>query len=192
MQRYLDAIAGGDARTATAIDQAAVDEHVGASTDATAMRTDAVLAGAVRIDDVAVDPETTSVVHDGGGDERAVNFSFTLAGTSYTSSLPVGWNEDTGEWVLLDTVAQPLLVQAQMSRVETALIGFRVPGAVVEPPADPADAPTSWLMYPGVYTVTGDLDPALLTDPSLGVEREVAVDTGGAQPSLVYDVTALP
>lgn len=190
VQRYLDAIASGDAQAAAALDADTIEDDP--LTDATTLRTDDVLAGAVRIDDVEVEPETRSIVHDGEGEERGVDFSFTLAGESYDATLPVGWNSDAAEWRLLDTLAQPLQIQAQVTRAEAALIGFRLPGAAVPAPADQGDAPVQWLVYPGVYTVTADLDPALLVDPALGVERDVVIDAGSEQPSLVYEVTSLP
>lgn len=192
VQEYLDAIARGDAVTAAELDDAAIADDDGL-VDADTLRTDAVLAGAERIENIRVDPETTGVVHnDDDTEDRAVTFTYELAGEQHDGMLPVGWDDERAEWVLLDTLAEKLLIQAQVSRTQAALIGFSVPGASVPAPADQGAAPISWLVYPGVYTVTGDIDPALLVDPSLGVVREVEIADASAQPALIYEVTALP
>lgn len=190
VQRYLDAIAAGDATTARELDAAAVDDApADPLTDTETLRTDAALDGAQRIDDVTVDTDTDTT---GDDTERAVTVSYTLSGETYDEVLTVAWDEDAGEWVLQDTLAEALFIQAQVTRIEAAVIGFSVPGAAYPAPVDQESAPIQWLAYPGVYAVTADLDPALLVDPAAGVTRDAVVAASGEQPSLVFDVTALP
>lgn len=183
---YLDAIAAGDATTARELDTAALGDPQLPDVDADTLRTDAVLAGAQRIENVTVDAETT-----GSADTRQVSFQYELAGQQEQSALRVTWNAEEGEWQLIDSLTSDLTVLAEVSRIEQKLVSFDVPGATVTQPADQSAATLAFLIYPAAYSVTADLDPALLTDPAAGVTQEVAVDLS-AQPTAVFDVTRLP
>jgi hypothetical protein len=190
VERYLGAIAAGDVATAAELDGIAIDEDE--SVDTMALRVPAVLEGAQRLTDITVDPVTSTAVVGDGETATAVSFTAMLAGERIESFLPVWWDDEIEEWTLGDTLAEPISVTAQIDRTRMALIGFSVPGAQVPGPLDQETAPLAYLAYPGVYQVTADLDPALLTDPAQGTTRELVVGVGDAQAALVYEVNALP
>jgi hypothetical protein len=184
--QYLDAIAAGDADTARALDAAAVDSaDSGGSVDAETLRTDAVLAEAERIENPTVDSAGS------GDDSRRVSVSYDLAGQSVKTSLTVAWDADSGAWVLQDSLTEPLTVLAEVGPTAQKLVSFDVPGATVTQPEDQAEAIVSFLVYPAVYTVTADIDPQTLVDPSAGVTQQVGGDPA-AQPSAIFPVTVLP
>ncbi|KAA9153842.1 hypothetical protein F6B41_10460 [Microbacterium lushaniae] len=183
---YLDAIAAGDATTARQLDAAAIGDPQLPDVDADTLRTDAVLAGAQRIENVTVEADTT-----GDEDTRNVSFQYELAGQQEQSVLAVAWNAEAGEWQLADSLTTDLMVTAEVSRIEMKLVSFEVPGATVTQVDDPAAATMSFLIYPAVYSVTADIDPATLVDPAAGITQEIAVDLS-VQPTARFAVTQLP
>jgi len=190
---YLEAIASGDATTARKLDATGIDDADRRWADLETLRTDAVLAGAQRIENVTVDPDTTRSVAAAGDpqDARQVTFTYELAGQQVSSALDVTWNAEDDEWQLADSLTMHLYVMAEVNAIEKALVSFDVPGASVRQPTDQEAATLNFLVYPAVYSVTADLDPALLTDPTAGVTQEVTVDLA-AQPAAVFPVTQLP
>lgn len=191
VSQYLEAIASGDAATARLLDDAVVEEENANDPDADldTLRTDAVLGPAQRISDVEVDPDTVS---DASGDEgdRLVKYRFEVGGESVESTLSVTWNADSGEWELTQSLAHRLWVTADVSRIEGMYVGFEVPGATVPQPTVQEEATPYFLAYPGVYSVTAEIDPALLVDPASGTTREAVVGTE-FETVLTYAVTAL-
>ncbi|MCR2784674.1 MULTISPECIES: hypothetical protein [unclassified Microbacterium] len=186
--QYLDAIADGDAATARELDAAAIGDPQLPNVDADTLRTDAVLAGAQRIQNVTVEAAAATT---GDEDTRDVSFQYELAGRQEQSVLSVTWNTEDGEWQLADSLTTDLMVFAEVSRIEMKLVSFEVPGASVTQPDDPEAATLSFLVYPAVYSVTADLDPETLVDPSAGVTQEIAVDRA-VQPVATFPVTRLP
>lgn len=183
---YLEAIAAGDAATATQLDATGLNDVDREWADLDTLRTDDVLAGAERITDVVVDPETT-------GDDTAkqVSFSYELAGQQERSAIDVVWDEDAQKWQLADSLASPLTVLAAVNRTEQRLVSFDLPGASVRQPADQDAATLVFLVYPAVYSITADLDPALLADPAAELTQVVPVMLS-QQPVAQYTVTQLP
>ena len=190
---YLEAIAAGDATTARELDATGIDDVDRRWADLDTLRTDAVLAGAQRIENVTVDPDTATSVAAAGDpqDARQVTFTYELAGQQVSSALDVTWNAEDDEWQLADSLTMHLYVMAEVNATEKALVSFDLPGASVRQPTDQEAATLNFLVYPAVYSVTADLDPALLTDQAAGVTQEVAVDLA-VQPAAVFDVTQLP
>lgn len=185
---YLDAIATGDATTARELDAAAVGDPQLPEVDAATLRTDAVLAGAQRIENVTVEAAADAT---GDEDNRDVSFQYDLAGQREKSVLSVTWNDEEGEWQLSSSLTSALMVSAEVSRIDSKLVSFAVPGATVTQTDDQAEATLSFLVYPAVYSITADLDPELLVDPTAGVTQDLAVDLA-VQPVAVFPVTRLP
>jgi len=183
---YLGAIAAGDATRARQLDAAALGDPQLPDVDADTLRTDAVLAGAQRIENVTVEADTT-----GDEDTRNVTFGYELAGQQERSVLTVAWNAEAGEWQLTDSLTTNLMVSAEVSRIEMEFVSFAVPGATVTQDDDPAAATMSFLIYPAVYSVAADIDPATLVDPAAGITQEIAVDLS-VQPVARFAVTQLP
>lgn len=167
VQKYLEAVAAGDAATAASMDPSTVTSDEDG--DAEVLRTDAVLGGAEeRITDIAVDTETRS---DGDGpDNQRVMFSYTLGGDTVESSLAVTWSD--GEWHLAESIAGRLFVQVSTGPVDAEIVGYEVPGATVV--VDDPPRLFQWA-YPAVYDVSVDVDPALLAS-SDDTSRRVAVE----------------
>ncbi|MEZ3157881.1 hypothetical protein AB1K56_13225 [Microbacterium sp. BWR-S6Y] len=184
VRTYLDAIAEGDAATATSMDPASVASD--ADADAEALRTDAVLQGAVeRITDVEVDADART---DGSNDDaRRVTFTYELAGQRVSSSLAVRWDQEKGDWSLTESVAGRLFVQASASAIDAEVIGYSVPGATVTV----SDPPRlfQWA-YPAVYEVTPDVDANLLSDPDAGTQTATVSPTEDTKVDVA--VTSLP
>ncbi|MCK6066398.1 MULTISPECIES: hypothetical protein [Microbacterium] len=183
---YLGAIAAGDATRARQLDAAAIGDPQLPDVDADTLRTDAVLAGAQRIENVTVEADTT-----GDEDTRNVTFGYELAGQQERSVLTVAWNAEADEWQLTDSLTTNLMVSAEVSRIEMKFVSFEVPGATVTQVDDPAAATMSFLIYPAVYSVTADIDPATLVDPAAGITQEIAVDLS-VHPVARFAVTRLP
>ena len=192
VSQYLEAIASGDATAARELDRAAVeDENAGEpETDLDTLRTDEVLGAAGRITGVEVDPETSSDVSGDDGD-RLVSYRFDLDGEPVESTLSVSWNDEAQTWDLTQSLARRMWVTAGVNRTISTYVGFSVPGATVPQPTDESAATPYFLAYPGVYSVTADLDPALLVDHAAGLTQQTPI---GAEFETVVDfaVTALP
>ncbi|MCR2816334.1 hypothetical protein [Microbacterium jiangjiandongii] len=185
---YLEAIAAGDASTARELDADAIGDPQLPDVDADTLRTDAVLAGAQRIENVTVDPADQTT---GDEDTRNVSFQYELAGKQERSVLSVMWNTEEGEWQLSSSLTSALMVSAEVSRIEMKFVSFEVPGATVTQVDDPEESTMSFLVYPAVYSVTADIDPATLVDPTAGVTQQVAIDLA-VQPAASFQVTQLP
>jgi len=194
VEQYLDAIADGDASTATALDAAAVateNDTTGKDTppDLTTLRTDAVLTGAdSRITDpVADDGDEAEPGAD--ADTRRVGFSFALDGKRHTSSLVVHWDDKADTWVLQQSLTVALSVTASRSKAETELASFLLRGLTEPIDPDPRTGPLTYLVYPGVYTVSAGFDTALL-DGSADAVTVTALPTADAD--VDFRVSTLP
>ncbi len=86
---YLDAIAAGDATTARELDATGIDDVDRRWADLDTLRTDAVLTGAQRIENVTVDPDTArSVAAAGVTPEVAVDLTEQPAAVFPVTQLP--------------------------------------------------------------------------------------------------------
>lgn len=191
---YLDAIASGDATTASDLDREAVSEETrgtarGDYSDLDLLRTDAVLTGSDgRITRVSVESKARPL--NGQEDVRWVGFTYELDGEEYSDALDVSWDEDAHEWVLAESFTTYLNIGAEVSPILTESVPFELEGATVGPFTDPDDSPVWYLIYPGVYTVTAEFDESLLTDDS-GLTRRLTA-TAGQEVGADFLVTALP
>lgn len=191
---YLAAIAEGDAKTATALDGAAVEaERAGSTTaevgDFETLRTDGVLLGADgRIEDVEVQPRAAKV--DGDDDLRRVLFSYELDGEPHESSLQVRWDDEASEWTLEQSLTVPLSIDAVKSKVVLEPAPFRIAGIdeIVAPDAE--DAPLLYLVYPGKYTIEAAFGSELLAPGAEGTQTIVADIPGDVL--VQFDVVELP
>lgn len=194
VEQYLEAIASGDAKAATALDAAAVEQENTASDsdgeapDLTQLRTDAVLSGAdERISDPVVGDDEAEP--GAGDDTRRVGFTFMLDGQKHSSSLAVRWDDGAGTWVLQQSFTVKLFVNASQSKAVTELAPFTVAGLDQPIDPDPKTGPLYHLVYPGVYTVTAAFDTSLL-DGGHDAMTVTADPTGDA--TVDFAVTTLP
>lgn len=183
---YLAALAEGDAATARAIDSEAVSETLGSNTDADGLRTDAVLGAAETISNIRIEARTTPA----DAESTRVGFSYDLAGETRQGSLAVAWDSEAGEWELAEPFTLDLGVNAVVSSIEIEPVPFTIGETPVELGAAPDEAPIFHLVYPGVYTITADIDPATVTDGEGLTRTVVAVPPDGVE--VDYQVSRLP
>lgn len=171
-ERYLAALADGDATEA-----ARLDGH--AETDEPFLSDDA-LGSAERITEASV--EGSSVT----GDSARVSATFTLDGTQHTAEIGFVWNDD--EWVVETGLASAFTVTGGVQSPSDYALPFSI-GDVVAPDASGEAVfglDRAYLVYPGVY----DID--LLIDPAAVVS--ITVDPAGTSNTTGDPVrfTALP
>lgn len=191
VERYLAAIAEGDAAAASQLDAAAVEEAHGddETIDVQSLRIDDVLGFAEnRIDDVAVDER--SHPGDDGPDTRRVSFAFTIADEEYRSSLEVRWEKDSAEWRLTESLTVNFSTEAVLNRASYESAPFQIAGIRRALSEDPATAPLRYLVYPGVYRVTSAIPAHLLTRDAEAVQDVVA--TTKADAGAQFNVVQLP
>lgn len=180
VEEYLTALANGDASTARSLDVAyweADNSPVGAW-DSESLASDAVLGGAIeRISDVRLTELTD------GHTASRIEAEFSLDGVEYDTSLPLNWDDASERWILQDSLVGCFGVVWTIG-VSEGYLGFTLAGVAV-----PGDE--QYAMYPGVYPISFDVDPALLADPASLPDRVVVPPTGGCQ-TLEVPLTARP
>jgi hypothetical protein len=197
VEEYLNAIAEGDATTASRLDADAVAKETENKTvkedgDLTALRTDAVLMGAEeRISDIDVESvkyQWLPKLKD--GDKRRIDYSYSVDGQKHSSSMGVRWDAKADRWILTDSLTMEFDVGAEQSSISSEYVSFTIPGVdrVLSP--TPERPPFLYLIYPGVYSVTAQFDPALL-QPGAEIQQRVVVSAPGGF-GADFAVTKLP
>jgi len=172
-KRYLDAIASGDADAAREIDETSFGAYPVQFTGTDLLTNKVLGAAEERITDVKVKLK-------GATEERAsVTTSFSLRGERYVQPLFLVWNKSTESWLAEASFAAPINVSAKTGEPGSLrYLPFRVGDSAQLTQTAEADTMMGYVVYPGVYTVTVELDPATVVD----------ID---ANP-LVRDVTVVP
>ena len=166
---YLDALASGDSATAMALDAVAFEDAPftqGAGTGV--LETGALAAASERI---VVGGATVLSADE---DSAAVATEFSLAGQQYTPKLRLRWNDDAESWELIDSLANLLEVRTVTPAGVPGPAPFTLEGFAPTGTFDGYDPPATYV-YPGVYALSVQLDPAVLADPSTPLDRDIVV-----------------
>jgi hypothetical protein len=166
---YLDALASGDSATAMSLDARAFEEAPFTQGEGTGVLETGALAGAS--ERIVVDGVT--LLH-ADEDSAAVSTEFSLAGQHYTPKLRLRWNGDAEAWELIDSLANLLEVRAVTPEGVPGPAPFTLAGFAPTGTFDGYDPPVTYV-YPGVYALSVQLDPAVLADPSTSLDREIVV-----------------
>lgn len=165
---YLTALSEGDTAAAAALDARAFEEAPFTQGDGTGfLETDALAAARERI----VVSDVTLLGSD--ADSAAVEVEFTLQNETYTSKLRLHWNDDNGRWELIDSLANLIDVRVISAGVPGP-VPFTLSGLAPSGGFDGVDPPVSYV-YPGVYELAVDIDPALLLDPTTPILTDLAI-----------------
>ena len=159
VKKYLTALSDGDATTAVSMDEDAVQKEFGDNPEREldALRDDEVLGNAEqRITDIEVEtPYRAREVEE----DNSVQYTYTLDGKDYSGTLDVRWDADNEKWLLDDTLAGLFNVDA--GAIPSPL-PFSVHGLSTVFAQKETSRATFYLLYPGQYTITAEVDPELL------------------------------
>lgn len=165
---YLTALADGDSAAAMRLDAAGRAEAPFTQGDGTGfLETDALADAAERIT-----VESATVEHQGGA-TASVIAAFSLAGEHFAPKLRLTWDDDSGAWILIDSLANFVEVRALTDQVPGPA-PFTLAGALPSGGFDGIDPPVS-LAYPGVYRLLVQLSPDTLADPSAELDYDLVV-----------------
>lgn len=162
-ERYLAALADGDATEAARLDGHAEADEPFLSDDA--------LSSAERITEASVEGPSVT------GDSARVSATFTLDGTQHTAEIGFAWQDDA--WVIDEGLASAFSVTGGVQSPSDYALPFEI-GGVVAP--DESGEPVfgldrTYLAYPGVYDVDLLIDPATIV--GITVDPALASDTTG-------------
>lgn len=167
---YLAALADGDSATASALDAVARDgAPFTQSSGSGFLETDALSSAVERITVGSITVSTS------GAAAAAVVAEFSLAGEDFAPVLRLRWDDSDERWVLRDSLANLLLVQAVGPDALAGPVTYTLGGAAPTGSFDDVDAPVA-AVYPGIYDLTIDIDPAELADPTMPLARQLVID----------------
>jgi hypothetical protein len=163
VEEYLTAIADGDAEKAHDLDAAAFESAPFLHTDSRSfLNADVLSAASERITDIDVrDVSASDTV-------ATVRGEFTLAGTTYTPTFALDW-DDAGEvWRLSSTVANVFQVNGvPQSGGDRSALSFTLAGTEPESLASGAnDSALGYVAYPGVYPLEVAVDESAVQQPA--------------------------
>lgn len=169
MAAYLSALADGDSAAAMTLDAAAFDDAPFTQADGTGfLATDALATASERI---AV---TGTKVLSTNADDAAVEADFSLAGENFSPTLRLRWDDDSGKWILIDSLANLLVVRTVNPAGTAGPAPFTLGDAVPSGSFEGFDPPVT-AVYPGVYALSVQLDAALLLDPATALKTQLVV-----------------
>lgn len=162
-ERYVTALANGDATEAARLDRSDAADEPFLSDDA--------LGSAERLSESSV--EGSSVT----GDTARVTVAFTLDGEQHTAEIGLAWQDDA--WVIAEGLASAFSVTGGVQSPSDYALPFAI-GGVVAP--DESGEPVfglerTYLAYPGVYDIDLLIDPATIV--GITVDPALASDTTG-------------
>jgi hypothetical protein len=165
---YLTALSEGDTAAAAALDARAFEEAPFIQGDGRGfLETDALASAVERI---AV---TTVTLLNSDADSAAVEVEFSIQKQTYTCKLRLDWNDDSERWELVDSLANLIQVRVISAGVPGP-VPFTLSGVAPSGSFDEIDPPASYV-YPGVYELAVDIDPALFVDPATPIVTELVI-----------------
>lgn len=159
-QKYMTAIADGDADTANSIDKKSFGMHTDGIDNNTFVTGDALKNATERIHKI-----TYKLGGNFNGDSW-VNTYYVLAGKSYESQLQFSWGKTTKSWHLNYPISNLISVETYFKTdVDNEPVQFSLGGVAAVPLPD-GSLPFTALAYPAVYPLTVKIDPSFLADPA--------------------------
>ena len=180
---YLSDLAKGDGTDAAQLDKAAFvgNTYTYADADHTSLLTDSVLNGSTTH---ISDPQTHLLSET--KTDASVMAKFTLSGTSYNSLLRLRWSAKATAWELQNSLANIVSIYST-SRLDGDKPISSTFGSVEIPPAK------TYAVYPGTYSVTASLPPAMLENLAgnpLNRTLTVTPDGYGQPRDIIFLVTS--
>lgn len=169
VESYLAALASGDSATAHGIDAVAFEDAPFLQGDGTGVLDTGALAAAS--ERIVVDGATLLSADD---DSAAVEAAFSLDGVDYTPTLRFRWDDDGGSWVMIDSLANIVVIDTVTAQGVEGPVPYTIAGFSPTGAFDGFDAPATYA-YPGVYALSVQIDPALLADPATPIELDLTV-----------------
>lgn len=185
VEEYLTALSNGDAQRATELDGHIIDGGLYEQTDASSFLNDETLGSAVeRISDISVEVRFAN-------DEIAtVDYSFALAGESYSSGMNLDWDADADTWVMDGSLASRVSVYAVDPETLISFPDFTL-SSVDPSAASEGYARLGYVVYPAVYELDVQIDPATLVNAAeTPLQQEIVVDPGNRELTVTFPVLA--
>ena len=184
-ERYLAAIAAGDADAAHLLDGAAFETAPHSRVGVDLLSDDVMAVAQERIADVSVSLISATE------SKASVQTQFSLAGETYTPRVFFEWDEARDDWIITSSLSNILDVYSFTTETDRERLPFTVEGldATLQQSAD-AGSLLGYAMYPGVYLVTPTIEAGTLADPGAAF-REVTVfpyDQEGVLPAADFEL----
>ena len=176
VDEYLTALSVGDGERAREFDGHILESDVFAERElGSFVSSQSLDAASERISDVSVSDVTSNE------ETATVAYEFTLAGEQFSGRINLTWDAATEAWLLDSSFAVTLTVETYVDdRLDSGSPNFTLGGVA---PASLASIPNGnglgYVVYPGVYDLVVDIDPAIVRDPAENpVTREIVVRPG--------------
>ncbi|CAN5262924.1 hypothetical protein BH11ACT5_BH11ACT5_20170 [soil metagenome] len=182
-ERYLSYLADGDAASALAMIPSITDNPEKVYAGLELLSDDVLAAAASRIENPTITAEA-----DSAGSTTTFDVTYSLAGEARNGALVL--QLDGPDWVVGSADGKgALVVELVPAEGDPVPATFEIAGTTV---SVAANGRPGFLLFPGVYSIRVDVDPALLVDSATPLTTSVEIGFDGQPTRVEIPVSALP